>query len=331
MERMKKSGGLIGLICLLFICFFIQMTTLSHAAEKFPTRPIKLVVPISAGGPTDVIARKMGEIVGKSLGQEIIIENRVGAGGAVGATFVAKSKPDGYTLGIVTSSTYLLSPFFTKMDFDPFTDLAPFVLPYTINHWVYVKDDSPIKTFKDFIEEGRKRQLLVGCAGMLLGDFALEHVGKVAKLNLKLMPLVGAPQIDAALLGGQVEAGVSSVHSEFIRSGKERLIVRLTEGAAPDEYKNVPHVREFGYDPVTPGFVVYVAPKGLPKPIYTRLEEEFSRAAASPTVVEIIHQIGEMPTIKRGDEVSNYVKAEYAKAEKMMKDLGVGIFAKEKK
>lgn len=331
MGTMTKARKLAGVFCLLSTGLFIHVPEASPAEEKYPTRAIKLVVPISAGGPTDVIARKVGDIVGKSLGQEIIIENRVGAGGTVGATYVLKSKPDGYTVGMATSSTYLINPFFTKPDFDALTDLLPIVQACSMNHWVYVKQDSPIKTFKDFLELGRKRQVLVGCAGMLLGDFALERIGLQAKINVKLVPLVGGPQTDAALLGNQVDAAVSSIHSEYIRSGKERLVVRLTEGPALPEYKDVPLVSEYGFDLITPGFIVFFGPKALPKQIHARLEEEFTRALASPPVIELIKKIGETPTLRGSTEFSNFIKDEYDRAEKMMKELGVGVFAKGKK
>jgi tripartite-type tricarboxylate transporter receptor subunit TctC len=331
MGTMNKATRIVGLFCLLSVCFFIKVPDASPAEEKYPTRTIKLVVPISAGGPTDVIARKVADVVGKSLGQEVIIENKPGAGGLVGATYVVRSKPDGYTIGFMTSGSYLISPFFTKMDFDPMTDPVPIVQALTISHWIYVKDDSPIKTFNDVIELGRKRQLLVGSVGMLLGDFALERIAAQAKLNLKIMPLGGGPGINAALLGGQVDAGVSSVQSEYIRSGKERLIARVTEGPVLPEYKDVPQVNKFGYDLVTPGFIVFFGPKGLPKHIHAKLEEEFSRALANPSVIETIKKIGEMPTVRGSADFNNFIKVEHARVEKMMKELGVGIFAKEKK
>jgi tripartite-type tricarboxylate transporter receptor subunit TctC len=328
-KLISKKRVVIFFLLLMFLLFQAQQVVFGE--EKYPTRPIKFIVPISAGGPTDVIARKVGNLVGKSLGQEIIIENRVGAGGVVGATYLAKSKPDGYTIGSVLASTFILQPFFTKMDFDPLTDLTPIVQAYDIAFWLYVKDDSPIKSFKDFMEVARKRQLLVGCVGMLIGDIMLQRLGELAKLNLKLVPLAGGPQIDAALLGGQVDVGFSSIHAEYVRAGKMRLLLRLTEGSGTREFKDIPKVKDFGYDVNAAGFMGYFGPKGLPKHIHTKLEEEFARAVANPSVIEIIEKIGETPMFRNSSDYASYIGREHESARKVIKELGLGMFAKEKK
>jgi tripartite-type tricarboxylate transporter receptor subunit TctC len=327
---MKKSKKLMSLFCFLLMFFFIQTMKVSHAEEKYPTRTIKFILSMPAGGSTDSVCRKLGDLVGKSLGQEIIIENKPGAGGALAASFLAKSKPDGYTIGAVVSSTFVTTPFFTKMDFDPLTDLTPIVQVFTANHLLYVATGSPIKTFKDFIEEGRKRQILVGCVGMLIGEMALQRLADLAKLNVKLVPFGGGPQCVVALLGGQVDVVVCTGQVPFVRAGKLRLIARLTEEPIK-EYKDIPHVKEFGYDVNAPGFVGIFGPNGLPRHIHMKLEGEFTRAVLNPSAIEYIDNFGEVATFRNSKDFGNFIKEEHDRAGKMIKELGLGIYAKEKK
>ncbi len=332
MRRLKRSGTLTGIFCLLLLFCLIQARTANAAEERYPTRTIRFIVPMAAGGSTDINARRLAELSGKALGQEVIIDNRPGAGGAVGATYVARSKPDGYTIGGLASSTFCVSPFFTKMDFDPLTDLTPIFQMYNVNHWLYVSTDSPIKNFKDFLETARKRQVLVGCVGMLLGDMALQRIAEIEKVNIKLVPFGGGSQIVAPLLGGKVDAGVSSgTPVAYVRSGKMRIIARLTEGPPMKEMKDVPQPKDLGYDVNAAGFVGVFGPKGLPKAIQTKLEEVMGQFVHDPSIVESIESYGDVANFRNSRDFAAFLKVEYDRAGKMIKELGLGLFAKEKK
>lgn len=331
MRTMKESRKITCLFFLLvLICFFVQMPRTSCAEEKYPTRTIKFLVPSNAGGPTDVVCRKLVDLVGKSLGQEITVENKPGGGGLVGASFIAKSKPDGYTIGVVMSSVFMLLPHFTKMDFDPFTDLTPFVQPYSVVSWLYVANDSPIKTFNNFIEEGRKRQVLVGCVGMLTAEMVLQGLAKQANINVKLVPFGGAAGCVAPLLGGQVDAVVTSGLVEYARAGKMRQIVRFSEVPGRD-FKGVPHIKDFGYDLNSPGFIGLYGPKGLPTNIQAKLEEELARGVRDPSIIQTIESVGETPDYRNSKDLFNYTKEANVKIGKIVKELELGLYAKEKK
>jgi tripartite-type tricarboxylate transporter receptor subunit TctC len=327
---MRRSQILITLVCFISIALFVGMATLSHGAEKYPSRAIKLICPMPAGSATDVVARKVADVMGKSLGQEMLVDNRVGAGGGIGGSLLAKSKPDGYTLGALPSSIFMVLPYFTKLDFDPLNDFIPFVQVYNANHWLYVAADSPLKTFNDFLQEAKKRQVLVGCVGMLLGDMAMQRIGDMEKLNLKFVPFGGAAPLVAPLLGGQVDVAVCSGLIPYVRAGKMRLLARFTEGPQK-EFKEIPHVKELGYDVNAPGFVGYFAPKGLPKDIQTKLEEEFTRAVTNPAIMELIETAGETPSFRNSKDFAVFLRVEHERAGKLIKELGLGLFAKEKK
>jgi tripartite-type tricarboxylate transporter receptor subunit TctC len=330
MGTMEKSKKLMWLFCLLLMYFLIQTPKVSHPEEKYPTRTIKHIAAGPAGGPTDTVCRKLADLVGKSLGQEIIVENKVGGGGLVGTTFLAKSKPDGYTIGDASSGIFLTVPFFTKMDFDPLIDLIPIVQVFSTNYLLCVRMDSPIKTFKDFIEEGRKRQISVSGVGRLMGDLAVRRIGVLAKLNLKQVPYAGSAPALTALLGGHVDAVATPGLMPFIRAGKVRLIARLTKGPIT-EYKDILHVKEYGYDVDAVGFVGIFGPKGLPAHIHMKLEEEFTQAVHDPSVIELISNFGEIPTFRNSNDFGKFLKEEHERAREMMKEFGLGIYAKEKK
>jgi len=330
MRKMEKSRALMWLFCLFLMYFFIQTPEISQAQEKYPTRTIKLLVPMAAGGATDVILRKLADSVGKSLGQEIIVENKPGAGGGLAASLLAKAKPDGYTIGGVTSSQFVVQPFFTKMDLDPLTDLTPIVQVWSTCAFIAVAMDSPIKTFEDFIEEGRKRQLIVGVTGMVIGDIALERLAVLAKLKLKLVPFGGTSQLIAPLLGKKVDLiEVGALH-EYVRAGKVRLLARLNEEAT-SELKAIPHLKQFGYDINAPGFIGVFGPKGLPRPIQAKLEEGFTPVVNDPSTTEFIISFGNVPTYKNSKDFGNQLKESHERAREMIKELGLGIYAKEKK
>ena len=115
------------------------MPKADSADEKYPAKTIKYIVPLGAGGITDVVSRKLVDLAGKSLGQEIIVENKIGGGGLLAASFLANSKPDGYTIGILTSATHVISPNYAKMDFDPLTAFSPIMQLFCVAQLVVVR------------------------------------------------------------------------------------------------------------------------------------------------------------------------------------------------
>jgi tripartite-type tricarboxylate transporter receptor subunit TctC len=330
MRGMSKSRVALGLCCLFLIYVFIHVSVANSAEEKYPSRPIKYLVGTAAGGPTDVDSRKLADFVGKVLGQDVIVDNRPGAGGALGASVLAKSKPDGYTIGTFTSGVYTSLPFFTKMDFDPLNDLAPIIQFADVYHLFLVAKDSPIKTFRDFLEEGRKRQLLIGVTGMTFSDIMVLYLGDLAKLNLKEVPFGGAAPCATALLGGQVDVVVNTGLIEYVRAGKMRAIARFY-GEPMKEYREIPHVREFGYDVNAPGFIGVYVPKGLPKDVHAKLEEAFTRAIHDPSIIEFINKTGDVATFRNSRDFGTFLKESHERAGRLMKELGLGMFAKEKK
>jgi tripartite-type tricarboxylate transporter receptor subunit TctC len=329
MVRTKRSEKLAWLFCAVVVVFLFQMTSVTDGAEKYPSRPMKLIVATGAGGVTDVAARKLADFAGKTLGQEMVVENRPGAGGAVGGSFLAKSKPDGYTLGALTSPPFIILPFFSKMDFDPLADLTPIIQVVIAHNWLMVRADSSIKTFNDFINEGRKRQILVSGEGTSTADFAIKRLAALAKLDIKMVPFGGGSATVMPLLGGQVDAVCQSGNIEYVRAGQIRAIARFSEGPVK-EFGDIPHVKKFGYDIDAPGFWGMFGPKGLPRDVLAKLEDAFGRGMKDPSMIDLIERSGQAECFRNSQDFSKFLKESYGAAEKMIKELGLGLYAKEK-
>jgi tripartite-type tricarboxylate transporter receptor subunit TctC len=330
MEWKKRSKLFGGVICLLLVYFIVQSPRASFAEEAYPTRPIKLIVPFAAGGPTDVACRKLADLAAKDLGQEIIVENKVGAGGTVGSRFVAKSKPDGYTIGSLGSSTVVIAPTFRKLDFHPVKDFTTIVQYGIGDHPLAVRADSPIKTFKDFVSEARKRQVTYASMELIAADMAMKRLAIVAKLNLKLLPYPGAAPSIAACIGGHAEAVVCSGMYEYVRAGKLRLLAQ-TGGVRNKEFSDIPTFKELGYDVEAVVFYGLVAPKGLPEHMRKKLEEVFTKAVHDPSFAQTMQNASYTVFYRNGKDFAKYLDEVYVKSEEELKAMGMGKYAKDKK
>lgn len=331
MEELKKLGILLRLLCFVSMYFFLQPAMASSADMTYPTKPIKLIVPFAAGGPTDICCRKLADLAEKDLGQQVIVENKIGAGGAVGPRFVAFSKPDGYTIGSLGSSPVVILPHLgQKLDFDPLTDFTPIVQYATADHPLAVRADSPIKTFKDFIEEGRKREITYAGSGMTAADIAMARLTAVAKIKLKIVAFAGMAPSITAILGGHTDAIVSSGYYEYVRSGKLRLLAQTT-GERNNEFPDIPTLKELGYDIETKAFYGLIAPKGLPEQIREKLEQVFTKAIRDPSFAQTVHNASFVLVYRNGKDFGNYIIEAYKISEKEFKELGMGKYAKEKK
>jgi tripartite-type tricarboxylate transporter receptor subunit TctC len=327
----KKTSGLLWLVCLLLSApLFFPL--LAYSAEpNYPTKPIRLIVPFAAGGPTDVVCRKLADLVSKDLGQELIVENKTGMGGAVGSRFVAFSKPDGYTIGSLGSASVVVHPHMgVKMDFDPVTDFS-FIAQYAVgDHPMAVPTQSPMKAFKDLIAEARKRQVTYAGMELIAATIAVNRMASIAKINLKLVPFGGGAPAVTACLGGHTDAVVSSGLYEFVRSGKLRLLAQ-TGGDRNKEFPDVPTLKELGYDAESRVFYGIIAPKGLAEPIRARLEKAFTLAIQDSSLVPVLHNASYTLKYRTGEGYARYIKEVFDLSQKEFKEMGIGKYAKEKK
>jgi tripartite-type tricarboxylate transporter receptor subunit TctC len=263
-----------------------------HAQDAYPSRPIALVVPFPPGGVADIVARPVGEAMSRVLNTPVVIENKPGAGGGIGMAYVAKSKPDGYTLLLALSSISILP------EADKVTGRAPMyqldqlvpVARLTADPTVLaVRADSPWKTLEDFVADARKRPGAITYGSS--GNYGTMHVpmemlSGSAGIKLLHVPYTGAGPAVVALLGGNIDAlatGPSTV-VQHVRSGKLRVLASWGD----KRLQSLPDVRtltEAGYDAVFFQWSGLFAPAGTPAPVLARLREAARVAAADPRFV----------------------------------------------
>jgi tripartite-type tricarboxylate transporter receptor subunit TctC len=283
----------------------------STFAQSWPQRAVKVVVPFVAGGNTDNQARIVSERLAAALGQPFVVENRVGAGGAIAAEFVAKAPADGYTLFFAASPQFSL-PLVQKVSFDPYKDFAPVSIVGTNPFVLGIHASVPAKTVKEFVEYARMRpgELNYASAGNgttthLTGALFLARAG----LRMTHIPYKGGAQAVSDLVGGQVQMyfGNASELIQHSKSGKITLLGVSSERRTP-QLPDVPAIAE-----TYPGFRSgtwngYLAPAGTPAPIIQRLAQEVAKAVREPATAERLRSIGVEPMGNTPEEFADYVR-----------------------
>lgn len=247
------------------------------AADNYPSRPIKLIVPFGAGGSTDIVARLLADKMGPILGQAVVIENKGGAGGSIGASEIAKSAPDGYTIGMATVSTHGANPaIMSKLPYDAVKDFAPITNIMAVPSVFVVHPSVPANTMQEFIALAKKQPGKYSFASPgtgSLGHANIENFMNLAGIELLHIPYKGAGQALNDALGGQVNAMTDNLSSSLtnIKAGKLRPLAVLGLKRA-EVLPDVPTYTELGFPEMGDGgWFGLVAPAGTPKPIIDKL------------------------------------------------------------
>jgi len=300
-------------------CILLSLVvSTSVAAQSYPSKPIRYIVPFPPGGSSDLIARAIAPKMSEKLGQPIVVENRPGAGGMLGVDAVAKAAPDGYTIGLAAagalSSNVHLYP---NMPFNPEKDLAPIsnlaMIPFFL-----VAHPSAASSIRELIEQAKARPgaLSYGHGGQgSTMHLAGELLNMLAKVNVQAVPYKGSAPVSSDVLGNQVPFGVVDVPSAIsnVRAGKLRALAVTSKtriAAAPD----VPTFEEAGvpgYEAV--GWFGSVAPAGTPKAIIDRLNAETRAALALPDVRQRAIDSGTEPATTTPEEFAAYIREETKK------------------
>lgn len=277
MARGRNSWSLVFFVA---VCFMVMAQRV--VAADYPTRPISLVIPYSAGGPADLASRIMAEKVSEFLGQPIVIENKAGAGGAIAATHVAKAKPDGYTLLAGGQTTVFLLPL-VKPGL-PYTmdDLVPICEYAKVTMVISAKMDGPWKTLPELVKAAQKNPgkysyATYGTLSMV--HLAMELLSKQAGMKLTHIPYEGGIKANTALLGGHVDIAITNATAGLYEAGKIRVLA-TGEKQRLSWMKEVPTLTELGYPIQLDGQQAFYAPKGTPKEIIDKLYDGHKRAFA---------------------------------------------------
>ena len=266
-------------------------------AETYPTRPVKIVVPFAPGGNLDVTARLVAESMAKTLGQPFVVENRAGAGGALGSEAVAKSPPDGYTLVAGTTATTIVSPLLignAPYDLRSFTPVGLMaVTPLVLE----VPASSPFKDFKSYIAHVRANpgKVTIGHSGNgTTNHIAILQLQDALKVDFNIVPYKGSGPALIDLMGGQIDSMVDQTSSSLpqIQGGKLRAVAVLTRGRVAD-LAMVPTLREEGledFEAVTPSGLL--APAKTPPEVVQALNAALNKALADPAVKKKLLDLG---------------------------------------
>ena len=263
----------------------------------YPHKPVRLVVPFPAGASSDVVGRMIGQKISEQIGQQVIADNRSGAGGNLGIAVAAKSPPDGYTILIATASIAVSPSLYTNPGYDAIKDLAPVARLTSIPNVMIIHPSVPAKTLRQFVELARSRpgKLNFGSGGTgTTNHLANELLKHLEKINLVHVPYKGVTQAMTAMMGGEVDEVVMPVTTAIpqIRAGKVRALAVLSEQRVP----NLPEVPT-GIEAGVKGFTMPLwygmfAPAATPRDIVSRLTRETMRALETPDLRERLAALG---------------------------------------
>ena len=300
-------------------------------AASWPSKPIRWVVPFPPGGAMDAIARTLGEKAGKTLGQPFVIENKPGAGGNIGADFVAKQPGDGYTLMITSIGMATNKPLYGKLSYDPIKDFAPVSLLAVVPNVLVTNATQPdVKTAKDVIAAARKApgKLTYASAGNGTSiHLAGEVFTSLAQVDMLHVPYKGSGPAVSDLLGGQVNYMFDSITSArpHIESGKLRAL-GVTTAKRSKTLPNVPTLAEAGlpgYE-VSPWFAVFM-PAATPKDIVAKVNTALLEAMKDPDVVKRFETIGAEPVGSTPEEMAQHLARESERWTKLIQERGIKL------
>lgn len=292
-------------------------------AQAYPTRPVRVIVPSSAGSATDIAARLMGQWLSERLGQPFIIENRVGAGGNVGTEMVVRSAPDGYTLLMVNGGNAISATLYENLNFNFIRDIAPVASVMRTAVIMEVHPSVPANTVPEFIAYAQAKPGKIAMASA--GNGTIHHVAgelfkMMARIDLLHVPYRGAPPALTDLIAGQVQVIFDVLPSsiEYIRAGKLRALA-VTTAARSEMLPDIPTVGEFvpGYE--ASGWIGVGTPKNTQTEIVDKLNKEINVALADPKIRARIADLGSPVFASSPAEFANFIAAETEKWGKVVK------------
>jgi len=304
---------------------------LGQAQEKYPTRPIELVVPFGAGGVADVLARIYSEDFGRVLKVPTTVINRAGGSGIQGTTYVVNAKKDGYTLLAASGTPLVIMPAISKeVTYDPLKDLIPLGHLGTVPSVFCVRSDSPFQTLKELIEYARKNPgKLKNATGGLgtEGYFNLEILCAKANIKIPTVAFKAGGESTAALLGGHVDMTPDTLTTvgAQVKAGKMRGLAITSKARHPD-FPNIPTTAELGYPDVN--FLVFfglLAPAGVPQPIVNVLIPAVEKVFTNAEVVQKITKAGVTVEYLGPEKFRDVIESKKLVAEKAAKDANIRV------
>ncbi len=266
----------------------------AHAADNYPDKPISIVVPYAAGGATDLVGRALAESMGRYLKQTIVIENKPGAAGSMGAQEMVRTRPDGYKLALAPHGIFR-QPYLQKTRYDPIKDLT-YIASFSSYDFALVVDaKSPLQTTKAFVDYAKQHpeDITVGTPGRFTGNqMVMVELSHATGAKLTHVPFKGDAEAITALLGGHVKAAVTTNSIlPYMKAGTVRVLAVASKQRL-DAFASVPTFTEAGYPVVVPSPLGLAGPKNLPSDIVEKLDAAVKAATQDPVFLKAIQEYG---------------------------------------
>jgi tripartite-type tricarboxylate transporter receptor subunit TctC len=311
-----------------FAAAYAAIFLLPALAQDYPSKPIRIIVQFTPGSSTDIMARLVAQKMGERWGQQVIVDNRPGAGGVVGTEVAKNATPDGYTLVMAVSSAFGINPtLYAKLPYDAIRDFAPISNLGLTPQTLVVGPSSPFKTVKDFVAAAKDKPGQIGYASLGAGStshLTMEMFASTAGIRLNHVPFKGSAEANTAVIGGQVPAMFDAIPAvrPHILSGKLRglgIAILQRSPYLPD----LPTIAEQGYPKFEAvGWIGIAAPARTPVAVLDKLNAEMVRILNQPDVKERLAVLAFTPVPGTRAEFDAYIKSEIAKWGKAVKDSG---------
>ena len=309
---------------------FGLLSVTAQAQSNYPSKPIKIVVPFPAGGTSDVLARMIGVKITEAWGQAVVVENRPGSSGNLGADVVAKSPPDGYTFALMDIGNLVISPALYKLPFNVLNDLAPVSMVAYSPHLLVVSSQIPANTTAELIAYAKAQKGKVNFAAAAGMGSATHLAGVVfakrSGIDWGYVPYKGGAQAMTDLIGAQVDVTFNGMVATYphVKSGKIKLLA-VSSDKRNSQLPDVPTVAE-----TLPGFLTgswqgLLAPAGTPKAIIDKVNAEVIRITAMPEIKERLVTLGAEPSHMSAQELTQWMKKEIPAMAKIVKDEKITV------
>ncbi len=321
-----KSAWAAGFLKLALFSVACTIAPTQASSAEYPSRPITILVAFPPGGVLDTYMRGLASLVGKSLGQPVLVENKPGALGTLAASTVARAQPDGYTLFQVSQNIFR-APHLSKVSYQMDKDFRFVVGLADTDHVLAVRADSPYKTLADFVDAARAQpgKLSYGSTGVGgTVHLCIDDLSKKAHMNLLHVPFKGAPDQIQNLLGGNLDA-MGVPYSQATNLGDKVRILTIFAKQRAKTSPDVPTATELGYDVAVTSHVGIAGPKGMSDTVSKKLEEAFRQATETPEYATLLSNVGMVESYMPSDDYQKWVSETIGFEEQLIKRAGISL------
>jgi tripartite-type tricarboxylate transporter receptor subunit TctC len=305
----------------------LMLAPTAFAAGQFPTRPIEFWIPFPPGGPTDASLRILLAAASKELGQQVIPVNKPGAGATLAASVIAQSAaPDGHVIAMVAANIFRM-PHLQKTPYDPVKDFTYIMGLTNYRYGIVVRADAKWKTLEEFLAyaKANPRKVNYGAVGIASsGHIAMEKLGKAAGAEMTFVPYKGGAEELTALMGGELDAVLDPGWGQYVTTGKLRPLAIVGESRFP-RFKDVPTLKELGYDVTASSQVGIVGPKGMDPKVVKVLHDAFRKATQEPAYQKSLEVIDLEQVYLSSEEYTRFAAEQYERERRTVQQLNIKL------